>query len=490
MTLKASYATNPMLLLLCAAAGVLLGLAPAAWSTPAWLVVYVSTALLNLVCMPLLVVATLSGLRHLLSLPHPFRRIFMIGLTGTVLLLLCAQTGVLVASWGQLGWQLDDASQLELGQLVMSQTASGDTLTLAGSNASTEATNRVSWSIPNNAFLALTSGDLAAVMFCTLVFGLAFNNQKGSFSDTAVELLEAVSRTLEKLISMVNLAVPLMVMAYAAQITSQWNPDLLRAMGSFLIGFWTVSGVLSVIMVMALVKLGTATTLQVLQALKIPVILSLVSASPLASVPASIDSLSNRLGFSRGVVEMLLPSSTVFLRTGAALQYAMLAVFVAHLYGHQLTPMEMMTLAPVAVLAALASAGSSGIVSLGFSAVVVTHLKLPFEAALPLFAAIQLLNEGPSRLVSILCSCVLTAIVCGGLPMERRVQNEDVKPHAPLRFVLSHQSAVVLASCVSLTAFLCLVLGIGMGLRQADNRTAFQSTPSFFLPAAMPGHIT
>jgi hypothetical protein len=116
-------------------------------------------------------------------------------------------------------------------------------------------------------------------------------------------------------------------------------------------------------MVLALIKLGTSTTGQVLQALKMPVILSLVSASPLAAVPASIDRLSNRLGFSRGVVEMLLPSSTVFLRTGAAMQYAMLAVFVAHLYGHQLTPMEMMTLTPVAVVAALASAGTSGIAS-------------------------------------------------------------------------------------------------------------------------------
>jgi aerobic C4-dicarboxylate transport protein len=487
MTLKASYATNPLLLLLCAVAGALLGLGPPAMTTSAWLVVYVSTALLNLVCMPLLVVATLSGLRHLLGLPHPLRRLLMIALAGGALLLLCAQLGVLVANWGQLGWQLDEASQLELGQLVISQAASGDTLKLESSGTSSEIGTRAPWTIPNNAFLALSSGDLAAVMFCTLVFGLAFTSQKGSLSDSTVELLDAVSRTLEKLIGMVNLAVPLLVMAYAAQITSQWNPGLLRAMGSFLIGFWALSGLLSVIMVLALVKLGTSTTGQVLQALKIPVVLSLVSASPLASVPASIDSLSNRLGFSRGVVEMLLPSSTVFLRTGAALQYAMLAVFVAHLYGHQLTPMELVTLAPVAVVAALASAGSSGVASLGFAAMVVTHLKLPYEAALPLFAAIQLLNEGPTRLLSMLCSCVLTAIVCGGLPMERRVLNEEVKQHAPLRLTLSHQSAVVLASCVSLTGLLCLVLGIGLGLRQADSRTPFMSNTTSLPPAAVPG---
>jgi hypothetical protein len=152
--------------------------------------------------------------------------------------------------------------------------------------------------------------------------------------------------------------------------------------------------------------------------------------------------------------------------------------------------MEMMTLTPVAVVAALASAGTSGVANLGFAAAVVTHLGLPYEAALPLFAAIHLLNEGPTRLLSMLCSCVLIAIVCGGLPMERRVRSKDVKQHAPLRLTLSHQSAVVLASCVSLTGLLCLVLGIGLGLRQADSRTYHQSNTNSLSPASVSGQTS
>ena len=91
--LKAALFSHPLVLLLFGAAGVLLGLAAPTWTGPAALIVQVSTALLNLLSAPLLIVATLSGLRHLLSLPHPARRLLMIVLAGAALLLCLFFTG-------------------------------------------------------------------------------------------------------------------------------------------------------------------------------------------------------------------------------------------------------------------------------------------------------------------------------------------------------------------------------------------------------------
>jgi Na+/H+-dicarboxylate symporter len=282
-----------------------------------------------------------------------------------------------------------------------------------------------------------------------------------------VTQLDAVYRAFEKLISTVNLVLPLLVFAYAAQIASQWDPSLLGAMGDFLLGFWIVSGALISFMMLLLIKLGNATFGQVLHALKEASVLSLVSVSPLAAVPASIEGLSNRLGFSRGIVEMLMPISAVFLRTGAALLYAMLAVFVAHVYGHQITPFEMLSLAIVAAFAGLASAGNSGLASLSFAAAVVAHLQLPYEAALPLFAAIHIFCEGPARLLSLLTSCVLTVFVCGGLPKERHKLPQAVAaPQGPVRFSMTRQLLIVMVSCVVLSGLLSLILGFAHGLRQ------------------------
>jgi aerobic C4-dicarboxylate transport protein len=382
-------------------------------------------------------------------------------------MLVCAMAGILIAQWSQMGGQLNTSDQLTLGRLIMGRSPAGEVMALVDNQSSI--VKQASWVIPDNVFGALASGDMAAVIFCTLFFGLAFTAQRGPLSDSTVTQLDAISRALEKSITLVNLALPLLVLAYAAQMASQWNPSLLRAMSGFLLGFWAACGVLALFMVMVLIRLGNAPFGKVLQALKEPSILSLVSASPLAAVPASIEGLSNRLGFSRGIVEMLMPTSAVFLRTGAALQYAMLAVFVAHLYGHQISPLDMLSLAPVAVLAALASAGSSGLASLGFAVTVVAHLRLPSEAALPLFAAIHLLSEGPARLVSLLSSYVLTVFVCGGLPIERPASPKAVDAvKGPVRFSMTRQSVIIMASCVLLSGLLSMVLGIALGLRQFE----------------------
>ena len=467
MQLKSAYLSHPLGLLLFGTAGLLLGLIAPTWITPALLVVYASTALLNLVSAPLLIVATLSGLRHLLSLPSPGRRLLMIVLASSALLLLCTQVGVLAAHWGQIGWQLKLDDQRELGRLVTGVSADSDLLLFNPSQVSNAAAS-TRWALPDNVFFTLSSGNLAAVMFCTLFFGLAFTAQRGQLTESTVGMLEAVSRTLEKMITMVNMILPLLVLAFAAQLASQWSPKLLSAMASFLLVFWALATLLSVGLVLAIFKLGSASLGQVLQALKVPALLSLLIPSPLAWVPSGIDGLSNRLGFSRGIVEMLMPASAVFMRAGAAFQYSMLAVFVAHLYGHQITPIEILTLVPVAITAALASAGSSGLASLGFASIVVTHLKLPFEAALPLFAAINLFCEGAARLLSFFCSCTLAAFVCGGLPIEKQIFSSTAEPNVPIRIALSYRAAVAVATCVLLMGLLSTVLGIALGIRQAS----------------------
>jgi Na+/H+-dicarboxylate symporter len=484
MKLNAAHATHPLLLLLCAAAGAVLGMAPPVWSMPALGVVYVSTALLNLICMPLLVLATLSGLRHLMGLPNPAYRLGMIVVTSSALMLICAAAGILTAQLWQVGAQLSANDQLTLGRLIMSHAHADETFSMGDSQGVLETPR--SWTVPSNVFFALTSGDLVAVMFCTLFFGIAFTVQRGPMSETTVNLLDAISRALEKSISLVNLAMPLLVLAYAAQIASHWNPTLVRAMSGYLLAFWFLCSIMAVLMLLLLVKLTKAPLRQILQSLKEASVISLVSASPLAAVPASIEGLSNRLGFSRGIVDMLMPTSAVFLRTGAAMQFAMLGIFVAHLYGHPLTFLEMLGLAPVAVLAALASAGSSGLASLGFAVSVVAYLRLPHEAALPLFAAVHIFSEGPARLLSLLSSYVMAVFVCGGLPKERTSVSLDVQfLGGPVRFNLSRPSAILMLSCLLLAGLLSLLLGVALGLRQLGIDASTATTVSSALTPAL-----
>jgi hypothetical protein len=115
----------------------------------------------------------------------------------------------------------------------------------------------------------------------------------------------------------------------------------------------------------------------------------------------------------------------------------------------------------------------------------VAHLRLPHEAALPLFAAIHLFSEGPARLLSLLSSCVMTVFVCGGLPVERsKLSQQGGDLQGPVRFSMTRQSVIVMASCVLLSGLLSLILGFALGLRQfgtnapASTAISISATPA------------
>jgi len=209
-------------------------------------------------------------------------------------------------------------------------------------------------------------------------------------------------------------------------------------------------------------------------------LLAMVSPSSIAAVPTTVDALSNRLGFSRGIVEMLVPTSAVFLRCGAALQYAMLAVFIAHLYQRPLSIQELMTISVLATGAALASSGSYGLTSLGYASIVVDYLNLPYEAALPLFLAVELFCEGPSRMLSLLGGCAMTAMVCGGLPLEKRKEPNQAPgaPRGPLRIAMTRGSIGLVAACILAAGALSVALGVAFGIRQPlEKMTPNLKTP-------------
>ena len=252
-------------------------------------------------------------------------------------------------------------------------------------------------------------------------------------------------------------------------------------MGSFVAGFATLCALLSALAIVVVWRNGTAPLSLVLSCLKTPAVISLTSASSTAGIPDTIRAMSAKLGYSRGIVELVVPAAAIFVRAGSAVYFALLAVFVANVYGHPLGGNELLVIGLGAAVAAFASAGASSLAVVGSGGVVLSMLNLPIEAALALFLAIDLICEAPRNLLSMLVCCVLIVLVCKGLPSERTVElksAEEALPPAPLQFTFTRAtaSAVLLTSLV--LAGLIVVAGISVGQRAASPGSARVLAPS------------
>jgi aerobic C4-dicarboxylate transport protein len=472
MGLLKRLSNSPMALLLCVLGGGLVGWLAPSLGSQAFILGQIYLALVNMAALPLLVVATFFGLRQTLSLPQPGRRTLMIVALAIILVVLCAVLGAVFGVLAGPGQNLSPSSREYLGTLVQSAggNAANAEISLYGAGAVTES-SAGHWAIvPDNFFRALAEGQSLGILLCAILFGLAFAALMKAQSSSLMGIFEAIYRALELIISRVNMFIPVLAFGMAAYFVANTETRTLQAMGSFLASFFFFSVVLAALATALIWKKSGLAPGVVLSALKTPALISLTSASTTATIPDTIEAMSSRLGFSRGIVELVIPISSVFMRSGAALYFALLAVFVANIYGRPIAAEEFLVICMGASMAAFASAGNNSLAAVGFAGLVLTMLKLPIEAALALFLAIDLICEGPRNLLTLLFACVLIVLVSGGLPSERveMATSADVADLQPIRFVFSRASVLAALACVLLVGILITIAGVGVGMRKSE----------------------
>jgi len=469
---------NPFALLACLVAGALVGRYFPQFGEQAAVFTQIYLGIVTMAALPLLLVATFFGLRQTLALPRPGRRVLMIGALAVASVMACAAIGTLAGTVLAPGKNLSHDARSYLGALVQQaggDAASSDMALFDGADAPEPPPLPLLVGVfPDNFFRALADGKSLGILLCSILFGLAFaaisrTAQNGAFAS----VLEAAYRALETIISRINLLIPLLVFSTAAYFLAVVEPRTVAAMLSFLACFVPIALLMAMAAVLVVTRQSGLPALQVLEALRPSILIALTSSSSTASIPDTIEAMSTRLGFSRGIVELVTPISSVFLRSGSALYYALLALFVANIYGRELGPEQLALICAGSVLASFASAGGNAVANVGFAGMVLSLLQLPAEAALALFVAIDLICEPPRNLLTLLMSCVLMALMSRGLPSERQATREAAAAAAhPIRFAFTRGDLMIAAACSIAVAVLIVVLGIGVGMRRGEGADA------------------
>lgn len=465
-------------LIACLAVGGLCGVFAEPAGAFAYFVGELYLCVVNMAAIPLLVVATFFGLRQVIALPRPRTRVGTIMLLALAFVVLSATGGTLAGVLAMPGQHLSAEAHAHLGELVLKNAGAEDVrvaLFAQGTGAAGTGANPgasvidVSDLFPDNFYRVLAQGHPLGILTGTILFGLAFAALSRDQTRTLSNVFEGVYRALETIIAQANLLIPVLVFGVAAHLTSQTQGATLSAMSSFLVCF-ALSALVFAGLALATIAARAGQSLpQVLSGLKAPLLVGLTSGSATAPIPHTIEAMSERLGFSRGVVELVVPFGSVFVRAGSALYYALAAVFVANLYERPLGAGEIALVCAAAVVAAFVSAGQSGVAAVGYTGVVLSMLHLPVEAAGVLFVSVDLICEGPRNALSLLAVCTVIALVSAGLPSERKtaagLQGGAAGLSPVLRLTFTRAQLVLAAGCVTMAALLIVLMGIGVGAR-------------------------
>lgn len=462
--------THPWTIALCMLLGAVTGACLPSVGVVAFTVGALYLAVVGMVALPLQVVAGFSGLRQVAALPRFALRVTLMISISLALVAAAAFCMTLMGAWLDVGDTLSTEARAHLGSIVQRADAGGVTIDLVdgsktGSPVSAPSTTADAV-FPDNFYRALAEGRLWGIFVGTTLFGLAFAALPREQAHALGQILDGVYRTLETIIDKANLLIPVLAFGMTAHLMGQTGVATLRALGAMLGAFFLVVALLGLAASFVIAR-GAGTSMRdVIATLKTALVISLTSGSPIAAIPDTIDAMSTRLGFSRGITELLIPFGLVCVRAGTAVYHAGVAIFIAHLYHRTLTPGDLLLVWLSATGAAFLSAGYMGVADIAHVSIVLLALHLPADAVVPLLASVDPICNGPRNVLSLLAVCALTALASAGLPSERRASPDRIRTAlAPMTFVLSRSQAALALGCVGILAFFVFFIGMGIGAR-------------------------
>lgn len=423
-----SWLRSPWTIAVSVALGVYLGTCQpgmSAWIAPVG-VLYLG--LLKMCVLPILISAVTVSTGRLMTANNATQSIRRIIVVFPIGLFLVSSIAVTIAAFTQPGKNLSASTLEKLGVLV-NQSGIDLEISLNGANPQADAfplNQLLANLVPDNIFNALSEGQTLRVLVFAIIFGISLGMVREPVTQSLFAALESVYHACNRLIQGLTVLLPIGLCSLLAAQLSQLGADILFSMIRFVLIAILTFVIIYILSTIIIWRQTNQSPLAVLAQLKEPTFLALATSSSLACIPSAISALTDRLGFDRQTTQLVTPLSITLCRFGSVIYFALAALFVAQLYNKDLSGGQLAIVAVLAILAGMATSGATGVITLTMLDIVLNPLKLPLEAVLVLFIAIDPIVD-PFRTLGI----VHTGIAATALVAQPEAQSADIAPLPP-----------------------------------------------------------
>ncbi len=219
-----------------------------------------------------------------------------------------------------------------------------------------------------NPFEALATGNFLPIIVFAIMFGLAMrvliegeDEQMTARLERLSDLLEACRDAMFKLVDWVLEYSPIGVLALTIVNFGLYGPSIVGPYVSVTIG--VILGIMAMIFLVYPTLLWIITRrnpLEVLKAIKEPMIMAFITRSSAATLPVSIKTAEEKLKVRNELASFSLPLGATINMDGVCVHLPMFAVLAANLFGVQLTLGSLVVLVVTTVLSSIGAGGVPG----------------------------------------------------------------------------------------------------------------------------------
>ena len=216
--------------------------------------------------------------------------------------------------------------------------------------------------VPKNPINAMADGRMLQIVFFAVFFGITLTLIDKSKSDPVIRLFDGISDVMIKMVDVIMLLAPYGVFALIAATVADFGFDILQTlvwyMGAVILGL----ALQTFIVYPALLKfVGKSGPIKYFKAMRNAQAIAFSSSSSAATLPVTLDAVENKLGIPKQIAGFVLPLGATINMDGTALYQGVAAVFIAQVYGMDLTMAEQLTIVLTAVLASIGTAPVPGV---------------------------------------------------------------------------------------------------------------------------------
>jgi aerobic C4-dicarboxylate transport protein len=226
--------------------------------------------------------------------------------------------------------------------------------------------------IPNTVVDAFTRGDILQVLFVSLLFGFALS-AAGPRCKPLIDVLEALTRAVFGVVSILMRFAPIGAFGAMAFTIGKYGLASLGPLVKLIATLYITALFFVIVVLGGIARIAGFGIFRFFWYLREEILLVLATSSSEPALPALMLKL-ERLGCSKALVGLVVPTGYTFNADGTSLYMTLAALFVAQATNTHLSLLQQFTILGVALLT---SKGASGVQGAAFIALVATMMVIP-----------------------------------------------------------------------------------------------------------------
>jgi Na+/H+-dicarboxylate symporter len=261
--------------------------------------------------------------------------------------------------------------------------------------------------IPTSALDAMARNEILQIVVFSLFFGTA-TAALGERGKIVLDVLDSVAHIMLKVTGYVMMAAPLAVFGALAGAIAERGLGIVWVYGLFIGEFYLALAILWAVLIALGVLIVGPSILRLMRRIREPVLLAFSTASSEAAYPKTLEEL-ERYGISNRVASFVLPMGYSFNLDGSMMYCSFAIMFIAQVYGIELTITQQILMVAILMLT------SKGIAGVPRAALVVIAATLPQfgipEAGLLLLIGVDHFFDMGRSATNVVGNSIATAVV-------------------------------------------------------------------------------